>query len=30
MRGLEIFEQALSDVENGRVSDAELEPVSGW
>jgi len=29
-RGLEIFEQALSDVENGRVSDAELEAVSGW
>ena len=30
MRGLEIFEQALSDVENGRVSDAELDAVSGW
>jgi 4-aminobutyrate aminotransferase len=28
--GLEIFDQALSDVENGRVSDSELEAVSGW
>ena len=29
-RGLEIFDQALGDVENGRVSDAELDAVSGW
>jgi 4-aminobutyrate aminotransferase len=28
--GLEIFDQALSDVENGRVADSELEAVSGW
>jgi len=28
--GLEIFEQALTDVEDGRVADSELEAVSGW
>jgi 4-aminobutyrate aminotransferase len=28
--GLEIFDQALSDVEDGRVADSELEAVSGW
>ena len=28
--GLEIFEQALSDVENGRVPDSELDAISGW
>jgi 4-aminobutyrate aminotransferase len=28
--GLEIFEQALTDVEEGRVADSELEAVSGW
>ena len=28
--GLEIFDRALSDVENGRVADSELEAVSGW
>ena len=28
--GLEIFDQALSDVEAGRVADSELDAVSGW
>jgi 4-aminobutyrate aminotransferase len=28
--GVEIFERALSDVQNGRVSDRELEGISGW
>ncbi|HLY81342.1 MAG TPA: aminotransferase class III-fold pyridoxal phosphate-dependent enzyme, partial [Acidimicrobiales bacterium] len=28
--GLEIFDRALTDVEEGRVADSELDAVSGW
>ncbi len=28
--GLELFEQALADVEAGRFDDAKLAPFAGW